>query len=40
MQKFFEYLGYWVGAFSNEESRAHVHVMHFGTEEEMNVAVT
>ena len=37
MPKFFEYLGFWIGAFSNEEDRAHVHVMRFGTEEEMKV---
>jgi len=37
MPKFFGYLGYWIGAFSNEEARAHVHVMRFGTEEEMKV---
>ena len=37
MPKFFGYLGYWIGAFSNEEARAHVHVMRCGTEEEMKV---
>jgi len=37
MPKFFLYLGYWVGRFSDEESRAHVHVVKFGSSESMKV---
>jgi hypothetical protein len=27
MPKFFMFLGYWIGRFSQEEKRAHVHVI-------------
>ena len=37
MPKFFMFLGYWIGRFSQEETRAHVHVMKFGSRESMKV---
>ena len=37
MPKFFLFLGYWIGRFSQEEERAHVHVMKFGSWETMKV---
>ena len=37
MPKFFLFLGYWIGRFSQEETRAHVHVMKFGSWETMKV---
>ena len=37
MPKFFMFLGYWIGRFSQEETRAHVHVMKFGSPESMKV---
>ena len=37
MPKFFEFLGYWIGRFSQEEKRAHVHVVKFGSQESMKV---
>ena len=40
MPKFFEYLGFWIGAFSNEEDRPHVHAVRFGSEAEMKVWLT
>jgi len=37
MPKFFLFLGYWIGRFSDEEDRAHVHVMKFESEETMKI---
>jgi len=37
MPKFFVFLGFWIGRFSDEENRAHVHVLKFGSEENMKV---
>lgn len=37
MPKFFMFLGYWIGRFSDEEDRAHVHVLKFGSSEAMKV---
>ena len=37
MPKFFTFLGYWIGRFSQEEQRAHVHVVKFGSRESMKV---
>ena len=37
MPKFFMFLGYWIGRFSDEERRAHVHVIKFGSAESMKV---
>ena len=37
MPKFFMFLGYWIGRFSQEEDRAHVHVVKFGSQESMKV---
>ena len=37
MPKFFMFLGYWIGRFSQEETRAHVHVMKLGSMETMKV---
>lgn len=37
MPKFFTFLGYWIGRFASEESRAHVHVTKFGSPETMKV---
>jgi hypothetical protein len=37
MPKFFMFLGFWVGRFSHEEDRAHVHVVKFGSPEAMKV---
>ncbi len=37
MPKFFMFLGYWIGRFSQEETCAHVHVMKFGSREEMKI---
>ena len=37
MPKFFMFLGYWIGRFSQEEMRAHVHVIKFSSREEMKI---
>ena len=37
MPKFFMFLGYWIGRFSQEEKRAHVHVIKFSSREEMKI---
>lgn len=37
MPKFFMFLGFWIGRFSHEENRPHVHVMKFGSKEDMKV---
>ena len=37
MPKFFMFLGYWIGRFAREETRAHVHVIKFGSQEAMKV---
>jgi len=37
MPKFFNFLGFWIGRFSHEESRAHVHVLKFGSSAAMKV---
>ena len=37
MPNFFMFLGYWIGRFSHEEKRPHVHVVKFGSREEMKV---
>ncbi len=37
MPKFFAFLGFWIGRFSDEEKRPHVHVLKFGSEESMKV---
>lgn len=37
MPKFFMFLGFWIGRFSDEENRAHVHVLKFGSSEAMKV---
>ncbi len=37
MPNFFMFLGYWIGRFSREEKRAQVHVVKFGSREEMKV---
>lgn len=37
MPKFFMFLGFWIGRFSEEESRPHVHVLKFGSQEGMKV---
>jgi len=37
MPKFFLFLGYWIGRFSSEEERPHVHALKFGSKEEMKV---
>ncbi len=37
MPKFFEFLGFWIGRFSDEEKRPHVHVLKFGSSEAMKV---
>ena len=37
MPKFFMFLGFWIGRFSEEESRPHVHVLKFGSSEAMKV---
>jgi len=37
MPKFFMFLGYWIGRFSLEEDRPHVHVTKFGSSESMKV---
>ena len=37
MPKFFTFLGFWIGRFSDEEKRPHVHVLKFGSEESMKV---
>ena len=35
--KFFAFLGFWIGRFSDEEKRPHVHVLKFGSEKSMKV---
>ncbi len=35
--KFFMFLGFWIGRFSDEEKRPHVHVLKFGSSEAMKV---
>ena len=37
MPKFFAFLGFWIGRFSQEENRAHVHVIKFGSSETMKI---
>ncbi len=37
MPKFFMFLGFWVGRFADEENRAHVHVLQFGSRSEMKI---
>lgn len=37
MPKFFTFLGYWIGRFSQEEKRAHVHIMKFGSRNAMKI---
>ena len=37
MPKFFMFLGYWIGRFSDEEPRAHVHAVKFGSREDMKI---
>lgn len=37
MPKFFMFLGFWIGRFSDEENRPHVHVIKFGSQETMKV---
>jgi hypothetical protein len=37
MPKFFLFLGYWIGRFSQEEKRPHAHVMKFGSRETMKI---
>ena len=37
MPKFFMFLGFWIGRFSEEEKRPHVHVLKFGSNEAMKV---
>lgn len=37
MPKFFMFLGFWIGRFSDEEKRPHVHVLKFGSSEAMKV---
>ncbi len=37
MPKFFMFLGFWIGRFSSEENRAHVHVVKFGSQETMKI---
>ena len=37
MPKFFMFLGFWIGRFSEEENRPHVHVLKFGSDVSMKV---
>ena len=37
MPRFFTFLGFWIGRYSDEESRPHVHVVKFGSNESMKV---
>ncbi len=37
MPNFFEFLGFWIGRFSDEKVRPHVHVLKFGSAEAMKV---
>ena len=37
MPRFFAFLGFWIGRFSDEEKRPHVHVLKSGSEESMKV---
>ena len=37
MPRFFTFLGFWIGRYSDEEIRPHVHAVKFGSNESMKV---